>query len=171
MLSGVCEFTSLLGCASVWPLAAHAQRGEPMWRVGVLLSTGDGDPQERSQLAAFVQRLMELGWVDSHNARLEVCWTADSVDAARKYAAELVALAPDSIVTDTSFNVAISRKRFPPGLTSRTRRDTRYRATGTKPCGGNCCCGPAVRAGCITFFTTYSPILSPISVPTRVEKR
>jgi putative tryptophan/tyrosine transport system substrate-binding protein len=49
---------------------------------------------------------MELGWADGHNARLDVRWTAGSVDAARKYAAELVALAPDVIITDTSFNVA-----------------------------------------------------------------
>ncbi|MFL5087328.1 MAG: ABC transporter substrate-binding protein [Xanthobacteraceae bacterium] len=101
------EFITLLGgAAATWPLAARAQRGERMRRVGVLLSTHEGDPQRRAQLAAFVQRLTELGWVDSHNARLDVRWTAGSVDAARKYAAELVALAPDVIITDTSFNVA-----------------------------------------------------------------
>src|SRR6202163_1607869 len=64
------------------------------------------------------------------------------------------------------------KKRFRRASLLEARRDTRYRATGTNPCGGNCCCcGPAVRVGCITFFTTYSPILSPISVPARVEKR
>jgi putative tryptophan/tyrosine transport system substrate-binding protein len=100
------EFITLLGGAAAWPLAARAQRGERMRRIGVLLSTREGDPQRRAQLAAFAQRLMELGWVDSHNARLDVRWTAGSIDAARKYAAELVALAPDVIITDTSFNVA-----------------------------------------------------------------
>ena len=77
-----------------------------MRRVGVLLSTHEGDPARRAQLTAFVQRLAELGWADGHNARLDVRWTAGSIDAARKYAAELVALAPDVILTDTSFNVA-----------------------------------------------------------------
>src|SRR5947209_17855858 len=100
------KFITLGSAAAAWPLAARAQRGERMRRIGVLLSTREGDPQRRAQLAAFAQRLMELGWVDSHNARLDVRWTAGSIDDARKYAAELVALAPDVIINDTSFNVA-----------------------------------------------------------------
>src|SRR5262245_36681960 len=101
------EFITLLGAAAAaWPLAARAQQAAPMRRVGVLLSTHEGDPGRRAQLTAFVQRLAELGWTDGRNARLEVRWTAGSIDAARKYAAELVALAADVILTDTSFNVA-----------------------------------------------------------------
>jgi len=97
---------TLGGAAAAWPLAGRAQQGERVRRIGVLLSTREGDPQRRAQLAALVQRLTELGWTDGRNAGLDVRWTAGSVDAARKYAAELVALAPDVIVTDTSFNVA-----------------------------------------------------------------
>src|ERR1700738_4273686 len=101
------EFIKLIGgAAAAWPLVARAQQGERMRRIGVVLSTREDDPQRRAQLAAFVQRLTELGWADGHNARLDVHWTAGSVDVARKYAAELVALAPDVIITDTSFNVA-----------------------------------------------------------------
>jgi putative ABC transport system substrate-binding protein len=101
------EFITLLGgAAAAWPLVARAQQGERMRRIGVILSTRENDPQRQAQLAAFVRRLTELGWADGHNARLNVRWTAGSVDAARKYAAELVALAPDVILTDTSFNVA-----------------------------------------------------------------
>jgi putative tryptophan/tyrosine transport system substrate-binding protein len=101
------ELIALLGgAAAAWPLAAPAQRGERMRRIGVLLSTREGEPQRRAQLAALVQQLTELGWADGRNARLDVRWTAGSADAARKYAAELVALAPDVIVTDTSFDVA-----------------------------------------------------------------
>jgi putative ABC transport system substrate-binding protein len=100
------QFITLLGGAAAWPLAVSAQQGEPMRRIGVLLSTHEGDPQRRAQLAALVQRLTELGWADGRNARLDVRWTAGNVDAARKYAAELVAIAPNVIVTDTSFNVA-----------------------------------------------------------------
>jgi putative ABC transport system substrate-binding protein len=101
------EFITLLGgAAAAWPLAARAQQGARMRRIGVLLSTHEGDPSRRAQLTAFVQRLTELGWADGRNVHLEVRWTAGSVDAARKYAAELVALAPDVIISDTSFNVA-----------------------------------------------------------------
>jgi putative ABC transport system substrate-binding protein len=101
------DFITLLGGAAVaWPLAARAQQRERVRRIGILLSTREDDPQRQAQLAALVQRLTELGWTDGHNARLDVRWTAGSVDAARKYAAELVALASDVIVTDTSFNVA-----------------------------------------------------------------
>src|SRR5262249_9182457 len=94
------------GAAAAWPLAARAQQAEQMRRVGVLLSTHEGDPGRRAQLAAFVQRLTELGWTDGRNARLDVRWTAGSVDVGRRHAMELVALAPDVIITDTSFNVA-----------------------------------------------------------------
>src|SRR5262249_24798556 len=92
--------------AAAWPLAARAQQPERMRRIGVLLSTGEGNRQRQAQLAALVQRLTELGWAGGRNARLDVRCTAGNVDAARKYATELVALAPDVIVTDTSFNVA-----------------------------------------------------------------
>jgi ABC-type uncharacterized transport system substrate-binding protein len=98
-------FITLVGSAAAWPLAARAQQPERMRRIGVLLSTREDDPQRRAQLAAFVRRLTELGWADGRNVRLDVHWTAGS-DAARKYAAELVALAPDVIITDTSYNVA-----------------------------------------------------------------
>src|SRR5258708_36944116 len=77
-----------------------------MRRIAVLLSTGEGDPQRQAQLAAFVQRLMELGWTDGRNARLDIRWSAGDADAARKYATELVALAPDVALTDTSSSVA-----------------------------------------------------------------
>src|SRR6516165_2575899 len=100
------KFLATLGSAAAWPLAARAQQPERVRRVGVLLSTGEGNPGRQAQLAAFVQRLTELGWAGGRNARLDVRWTAGNVDTARKYATELVALAPDVIVTDTSFNVA-----------------------------------------------------------------
>src|SRR5262249_26550405 len=93
-------FITLLGGPAVaWPLAARAQQSGAMRRIGVLLSTHEGDPGRRAQLAAFVQRLTELGWTDGRNARLDVRWTAGSVDVGRQHAMELVALAPDVITT------------------------------------------------------------------------
>ena len=70
------EFITLLGGAAAWPLAARAQSGERMRRIGVLLSTHEGDPVRRAQLAAFVQRLAQLGWADGRNARLDVALRA-----------------------------------------------------------------------------------------------
>ena len=89
----------IVGSAAAWPLAAHAQQPSGVRRIGVLLSTGEGDRQRQAQLAAIVQRLTELGWAAGRNARLDVRWTAGNVDAARKYATELVALAPDVNLT------------------------------------------------------------------------
>src|SRR5262249_4714478 len=101
------EFITLVGgAAAAWPLAARAQQTERVRRIGVLLSTHEGDPGRRAQLAGFVQRLTAVGWTDGRNARLDGRWTAGSVDVGRQHALELVALAPDVIITDTSFNVA-----------------------------------------------------------------
>jgi ABC-type uncharacterized transport system substrate-binding protein len=102
------DFITLLGgtAAAAWPLAVRAQQPQRIRLIGVLLNTREDDPARRAQLTAFVQRLTELGWVDARNVRLDVRWTAGGIEAARRYAAELVALAPDVIVTDTSFNVA-----------------------------------------------------------------
>src|SRR5262249_60829453 len=77
-----------------------------MRHIGVLLSTHEGDPARRAQLTAFVQRLAELGWADGHNARVDVRWTGGSIEAARKSAAEMVALASEANITDTRDNVA-----------------------------------------------------------------
>src|SRR5262249_31737199 len=101
------EFITLLGgAAATWPLGVHAQQAERVRHIGVLLSTHEGDPARRAQLTAFVQRLAELGWADGHNARVDVRWTGGSIEAARKSAAEMVALASEAIITDTSYNVA-----------------------------------------------------------------
>jgi putative ABC transport system substrate-binding protein len=84
------DFIRLLGGTALWPLAARAQQGERMRRVGVLEGISE-DPY----LAAFLQRLQQLGWVDGHNVRIDTRWGAGNVDDIRKYAAELLGLAPD----------------------------------------------------------------------------
>jgi len=85
------EFITLVGGAAVFrPLAARAQQGERTRRVGVL----EGIPED-PYLAAFLQRLQQLGWVDGRNVQIDTRWGAGKVDAIRKYAAELSGLAPD----------------------------------------------------------------------------
>ena len=92
------EFISALGSATVWPFAARAQQAERMRRVGVLTGGAERDPVARAFIAVFLQALQQLGWTEGHNVRIDTRWAAGSVADARKYATELVALAPDAIM-------------------------------------------------------------------------
>src|SRR5262245_22756018 len=92
------EFITLLGGGAAWPLAARAQQGERMRRIGVLAQSAANDPETAARLTAFVQGLQELGWSVGRNARIEYRWGAADLDLVRRYAAELVALAPDVIL-------------------------------------------------------------------------
>ena len=101
------EFITLLGGAAAWPLAARAQQGERMRRIAVLLGGGDrDDPRSQRNIAAFLQALQQLGWTDGRNVRIDYRWPAGDAAKARKYAAELVALAPDVILTVSSLSLA-----------------------------------------------------------------
>jgi ABC-type uncharacterized transport system substrate-binding protein len=92
------EFITLLGGAVIaWPLAARAQQ-ERIRRIGVLHSLASDDPEGQARLTAFVQGLQELGWTDGRNVRIDYRWAAGDAERARRYAAELVALAPDVIL-------------------------------------------------------------------------
>jgi putative tryptophan/tyrosine transport system substrate-binding protein len=90
--------TVLGGVAAAWPLAARAQQGERMWRIGVLQGVAADYPPAQPQNAAFLQGLQQLGWTDGRNVRIDIRWAAGNAADARKYAAELVALAPDVIL-------------------------------------------------------------------------
>jgi putative ABC transport system substrate-binding protein len=92
------EFITLVTSAAAWPLAVRAQQTERMRRIGVLMGLAPDDQQGRERLAAFVQSLQELGWMDGRNVLIEVRWAGGGISGARKYAAELVALAPDVIL-------------------------------------------------------------------------
>ena len=96
------EFIALHGGAAEWPLAARAQQGERMRRIGVLTNLAQSDPEGHARNAAFLQGLQELGWREGRNVRLEYRWTAGDAERGQKYAAELVALAPDVILTTGS---------------------------------------------------------------------
>src|SRR5262245_4194538 len=90
------EFITLLGgAAAAWPLAARAQQGERMRRVGVL--TGGFGPDSQQRLETFLRALAGLGWIEGKSVQLEIRRGAGDAEAIRKQAAELVALAPDVI--------------------------------------------------------------------------
>jgi putative ABC transport system substrate-binding protein len=92
------QFITLLGGTAVaWPLGARAQQPERMRRIGVLMSTAkDGQGQDR--IAAFVRGLQQLGWTDGRNVQIEQRWASGDAERIRRYAVELVALAPDVIL-------------------------------------------------------------------------
>jgi ABC-type uncharacterized transport system substrate-binding protein len=90
------------GAAASWPLAARAQQGERMRRIGVLSDFVADDPVTQRRYAAFVQGLQQLGWTDGRNVHLDYRWGAGNAADLRKYAAELVALAPDVILAEGS---------------------------------------------------------------------
>ena len=94
------EFITLIGSAAATaPLAARAQPGEGMRRVGVLLPLSAKDTEAQTRYTAFLQALQQLGWTEGRNLRIDARWAEGNVADMRKYAAELVALAPDVIVT------------------------------------------------------------------------
>jgi ABC-type uncharacterized transport system substrate-binding protein len=93
------DFVTLIGGAATWPLAARAQQGERMRRIGVLVGgVGEDDLDSKTRMAALLQGLQELGWLDGRNLRIDVRWGTGNMDRTRKYAAELAALAPDVLV-------------------------------------------------------------------------
>jgi len=101
------EFITLLGgAAAAWPLSARAQQAGGMRRIGVIESAGADNPDALARHAAFLQGLQQLGWTDGRNVRIDTRWAAGNAADLRKYVAELVALAPDVIVSAGSTGMA-----------------------------------------------------------------
>jgi putative tryptophan/tyrosine transport system substrate-binding protein len=92
------ELIATLAGAAAWPLAARAQQPERMRLIGALMPSAADDPEGQARITAFLQALQQLGWSDGHNVRIDIRWTAGNADNIVKYAAELVALAPDVIL-------------------------------------------------------------------------
>src|SRR5215467_3295770 len=92
------EFISFLGGAGVWPLIARAQQPDRMRRIGVLMALAADDPAGQARFIAFVQAWQELGGTDGRNVWIDTRWAAGDAERFRRYAAELVALAPDVIL-------------------------------------------------------------------------
>ena len=98
------EFITLLGgTVATWPLAAGAQqRSGPVRRVGVLDTLSSDDPFGQERVGAFLQGLQQAGWSIGENVQVDTRWGSGRPDNLRKHAAELVALAPDVIMTTGS---------------------------------------------------------------------
>ena len=92
------EFIAGLGSAAAWPVMARAQQAERVRRIGVLMNLAADDPESVARIAAFAQGLGGLGWIIGRNVQVDIRWAVADPELFRRYANELVALAPDVIV-------------------------------------------------------------------------
>jgi putative ABC transport system substrate-binding protein len=94
------EFIAGLSSAAAWPLAARAQQGNRVRRIGVLMAGDENNPLPKTMVTAFIQALAGLGWTDGRNVRIELRWGGDDINRVRALAHELVGLQPDIIATN-----------------------------------------------------------------------
>src|SRR6516225_517804 len=105
------EFIAGLGGAAAWPLAARAQQGDRVRRIGILMPGDENDPVQKTRLSAFTHALAGLGWTDGRNVRMDLRWGRGDPNRIRALAQELVGLQPDIILTYTTpATVALQRE-------------------------------------------------------------
>jgi ABC-type uncharacterized transport system substrate-binding protein len=105
------DFLTLLGGAAAgWPLAARAQRGERMRRIGVLMATAETDPESPSRVAAFQHGLATAGWITGQNVRIDYRWASGEPTRIQVLARELVESQPDVILASTTPSTAALMK-------------------------------------------------------------
>jgi putative ABC transport system substrate-binding protein len=144
--------TGLSGTAVAWPLAARAQQGERVRRIGVLMSTAADDALGQTYIAAFAQGLQQLGWKVGTNVRIDTRWGAGDTERFRKYAADLVASAPEVIVGTAASIVG--------DLQQATSTVPIVFVTTIDPVGSGLVASLAHPGGNITDFTAYEFSLS-----------
>jgi putative ABC transport system substrate-binding protein len=103
------EFITLLGAAA-WPIAARAQQGERMRKVGVLMYNREDDPDQQTRASTLRKGLAELGWTEGRNIHIDYRWIGGDAVHARAYAGELVGLTPDVIVANSTLSLKAIQK-------------------------------------------------------------
>jgi len=144
------EFISLLGGAAAWPLAARAQQGERMRRIGILMPYPPTNAEMQARIRAFREELRKRGWAASINAQFDERWTSDNMDLIRAAAANLVELNPDVIFA--------SGARVVPILMELTRSIPIVAASGSEPILERGYAASLARpGGNVTGFSTMEP--------------
>jgi putative ABC transport system substrate-binding protein len=138
--------------SATWSLGAHAQQIEQTRRVGVLMNRAADSPEGQARLAAFKQRLEQLGWTEGGNVRIDVCWGADDLDRERQCATDLVALAPNSLFASGTLSVS--------ALQRVSRSTPIVFANVTDPVGAGFVDSLAKPGGNVTGFMIYEYSLS-----------
>jgi putative tryptophan/tyrosine transport system substrate-binding protein len=141
------DFITLLGGAAAWPLAARAQQGERMRRIGIVMPFAKGDSEGETRIRVFKQELAKLGWTDGGNIQFDERWPADNMDLVRSHAASLVASNPDIIVA--------SGGRIVPVLMRLTRSIPIVLPGATDPVGVGWAQSLARPGGNVTGFTAF----------------
>ncbi|HEY4735928.1 MAG TPA: ABC transporter substrate-binding protein [Xanthobacteraceae bacterium] len=146
------KFITLLGgVAAARPLVAHAQQGDRMRRLGILMAGAESDPQYQADVAVFREGLQKLGWVDGQNIRIEVRWAGFNAETMRRYAKELIALQPDLILSNDTPTTAT--------LLQQTRTVPIVFATVADPVGSGFVASFARPGGNATGFAVYEASL------------
>ena len=143
---------TLLGGAAAWPLAARAQQAERVRRIGLFTNLAADDAESQARNAAFLQALQQLGWTNGANVRIDFRFGAGDAERNRRYASELVALAPDVIVATGSPVVEPLRQA--------TRSVPIIFLQITDPVGAGLVASLARPGGNITGFTNYEYSMS-----------
>ena len=104
------EFFAGLGSTAAWPLAARAQQGDRVRRIGVLMWLDENDPGAKSDLSAFTQALAGMGWTEGRNMRMDLLWYGDDTNRIRALAQELVGLQPGVILASGGATGALQRE-------------------------------------------------------------
>jgi putative ABC transport system substrate-binding protein len=145
------EFITLFGgAAATWPLAVHAQQGERIRRVGVLMGYAETDVEMQTEFAAFRDALRKLGWTEGGNIRIDTRWaTPGDSESIQRCAKELIALQPDLLVSNTTPATAT--------LQQLTRTIPIVFASLSDPIGSGLVAGFSRPGGNITGFTLSEP--------------
>jgi putative ABC transport system substrate-binding protein len=103
------EFITLIGAATTWPLALRAQQSERLRRVSVLLGVPENDPETKSRVRAFRLGMRDAGWIEGRNVQIEFRYAGTDPDTIEKHIAELIRLAPNVILANSSPIMALLR--------------------------------------------------------------
>jgi putative ABC transport system substrate-binding protein len=146
-------FITLLGsAAAAWPLAARAQQGERVRRIGVLMAYAESDREAQTVVTAFRDGLQKVGWTEGHNIRIDIRWAAEVRELMQQFAKELVALQPDVILSQTTPTTA--------ALLHQTRTIPIVFATVADPVGSGFVVSFPQPGGNVTGFNVSEPTLA-----------
>ena len=147
------EFITLLGGAVAQPLAARAQQGDRVRRIGVLMGYAESDPEAQAHVAAFREELQKLGWIQGRNIQIDTCWAApDDAESMQRFAKELVALQPDLILSHTTPTTA--------ALLQQTRTIPIIFANIADPVGSGFVASFPRPGGNVTGFVLFEPTMA-----------